>query len=136
MIFQHEIVGLISIECAFYHDDQKLCSTDLSKVGTSGPLQIFHADLIPEMAPFREALSKAFTRKGNASNEDVYPGTMSGLFHCLDTVYCTKECAKGASKSLFPKVYSSLQSFSSFGPAVELKKLAIPVIVDTPERLP
>jgi choline dehydrogenase len=39
------------------------------------------------MAPFRDALTKAWTSKGNELNEDVYSGKMSGLIHCLDTVY-------------------------------------------------
>ena len=74
-------------KCATYHDDAKLYPTELSKVGTGGPLQISHADLIPEIAPFRDALTEGWTSKGHPVNEDIYSGKMFGLTHCLDTVY-------------------------------------------------
>ncbi|KAH8778002.1 hypothetical protein BGZ57DRAFT_1015972 [Hyaloscypha finlandica] len=74
-------------KCATYHDDQKLYPRGLSKVGTGGPLQISHADLIPEIEPFRDALTSAWTSKGHELNEDIYSGTMHGLTRCLDTIY-------------------------------------------------
>ncbi|KFY71259.1 hypothetical protein V499_08551 [Pseudogymnoascus sp. VKM F-103] len=74
-------------KCATYHDDEKLYPSDLSKVGTGGPLQISHAHLLPEMQPFRDALTKGWTSKGHALTEDIYSGTMAGLTHCMDTIY-------------------------------------------------
>jgi choline dehydrogenase len=169
-------------KCATYHDDAKLYPSDLSKVGTGGPLQISHADLIPEMEPFRDALTKSWTSKGHALTEDIYSGTMAGLTHCLDTIYkgsrqgsflylsgkpnvtilasvqskkliidpSTKVCtgvvvinpATGEEIILRAKnevivsqgVFESpkLLMLSGVGPAAELKKHGIPVIVDSP----
>lgn len=39
------------------------------------------------MQPFRDALTKGWTSKGHALNEDIYSGTMAGLTHCMDTIY-------------------------------------------------
>ncbi|RFU35944.1 hypothetical protein B7463_g415, partial [Scytalidium lignicola] len=169
-------------KCATYHDDQKLYSTDLSKVGTGGPLQISHADLLPEMQPFRDALIKSWVSKGHALTEDIFSGTMAGLTHCLDTVYkgirqgsfvfltgksniavlasvqskkliidpTTKTCTgvtvinttTGEELTLNAKyevivsqgVWESpkLLMLSGVGPAAELKKHNIPVILDSP----
>ncbi|KAG0645096.1 Oxygen-dependent choline dehydrogenase [Hyphodiscus hymeniophilus] len=169
-------------KCATYHDDPKLYPSELSKVGTGGPIQISHADLVPEMAPFREALSQAWTSKGHALSDDIYSGTMSGLTHCLDTVYkgtrqgsflyvngkpnitilasvqskkliidpTTKVCtgvvvvnpATGEEITVSAKyevivsqgVFESpkLLMLSGVGPAAELKRHEIPVIVDSP----
>ncbi|RDW72882.1 hypothetical protein BP6252_06789 [Coleophoma cylindrospora] len=169
-------------KCATYHDDSKLYASDMSKVGTGGPINISHADLLPEMAPFREALTSAWISKGKDINEDVFSGTMSGLTHCLDTVYkgvrqgsflyvlgkpnisilsgvhskkliidpATKTCtgvevinpATGEEISLYAKyevivsegVFESpkLLMLSGVGPAAELKRHDIPVILDSP----
>lgn len=169
-------------KCATYHDDAKLYPTELSKVGTGGPLQISHADLIPEMAPFRDALTEGWISKGHPVNEDIYSGKMFGLTHCLDTVYkgtrqgsflylkgkpnvtvlsevqskkliidpVTKVCSgvevinpkTGEEITLTAKyevivsqgVFESpkLLMLSGVGPAAELKKFDIPVIVDSP----
>ncbi|KAH8651475.1 hypothetical protein BGZ61DRAFT_542061 [Ilyonectria robusta] len=74
-------------KCATYHDDKKLYPTDLKKIGTGGPIQIEHADLVPEMKPFRDALTQAWVSKGEALTEDIYEGEMRGLTHCVDTIY-------------------------------------------------
>jgi choline dehydrogenase len=74
-------------KCATYHDDPKLYPSELSKVGTDGPIQISHADLVPEMGPFRDALTKGWTSQGHPLTEDIYSGKMAGLTHCLDTIY-------------------------------------------------
>jgi choline dehydrogenase len=74
-------------KCATYHDDEKLYPTDLNKIGTGGPLQISHAELVPEMKPFREALTEAWVSKGHPLNEDIFSGEMKGLTHCVDTIY-------------------------------------------------
>jgi choline dehydrogenase-like flavoprotein len=39
------------------------------------------------MKPFRDALTKAWVSKGEKINEDIYSGTMSGLTHCMNTIY-------------------------------------------------
>ncbi|GLA63140.1 hypothetical protein AtubIFM55763_005643 [Aspergillus tubingensis] len=70
-----------------YHDDEKLYPAELSKIGTGGPVQIAHADLVPEMQPFRDALTQAWVSKGEKLTEDIYSGEMRGLTHCVDTIY-------------------------------------------------
>jgi choline dehydrogenase len=73
---------------ATYHDDDKLYSSDLEKIGNrGGPLHISHSDLIPEMKPFRDALQSAWVSKGGELTSDVYSGTQKGLFHCINTIY-------------------------------------------------
>ncbi|KAJ5987156.1 alcohol oxidase [Penicillium sp. IBT 35674x] len=74
-------------KCATYHDDEKLYPNDLSKIGTGGPVNIAHADLVPEMQPFRDALTQAWVSKGEVLTEDIYSGEMRGLTHCVDTIY-------------------------------------------------
>ncbi|KAI9929321.1 hypothetical protein ASPWEDRAFT_69425 [Aspergillus wentii DTO 134E9] len=74
-------------KCATYHDDEKLYPNELSKIGTGGPLQISHAELVPEMKPFRDALTQAWVSKGESLTEDIYSGEMKGLTHCVDTIY-------------------------------------------------
>ncbi|UNI24682.1 hypothetical protein JDV02_010412 [Purpureocillium takamizusanense] len=74
-------------KCATYHDDEKVYPAELSKIGTGGPINIAHADLVPEMQPFRDALTKAWVSKGERLTEDIYEGEMRGLTHCVDTIY-------------------------------------------------
>ncbi|KAJ6190500.1 hypothetical protein N7519_000521 [Penicillium mononematosum] len=74
-------------KCATYHDDEKLYPAELSKIGTGGPVQISHADLVPEMKPFRDALTEAWVSKGQPLSEDIYSGEMKGLTHCVDTIH-------------------------------------------------
>ncbi|KAJ5664071.1 alcohol oxidase [Penicillium longicatenatum] len=74
-------------KCATYHDDEKLYPNELSKIGTGGPVNIAHADLVPEMQPFRDALTQAWVSKGEALTEDIFSGEMRGLTHCVDTIY-------------------------------------------------
>ncbi|KAJ5917597.1 oxidoreductase [Penicillium verhagenii] len=74
-------------KCATYHDDEKLYSAELSKIGTGGPVNISHAELVPEMKPFRDALTKAWVSKGEVLTEDIFSGEMRGLTHCVDTIY-------------------------------------------------
>ncbi|KAK1241897.1 hypothetical protein MKX07_007720 [Trichoderma sp. CBMAI-0711] len=45
---------------ATYHDDPKLYLPQLRKIGGGGPIHISHAELIEEMAPFRDNLQKAW----------------------------------------------------------------------------
>ncbi|RAH82395.1 alcohol oxidase [Aspergillus japonicus CBS 114.51] len=74
-------------KCATYHDDEKLYPTELHQIGSGGPLQISHAELVPELQPFRDALSQAWVSKGEPLTEDIYSGEMHGLTHCVDSIY-------------------------------------------------
>ncbi|EWC44845.1 hypothetical protein DRE_00904 [Drechslerella stenobrocha 248] len=72
---------------ATYHDDDNLYPSDISKIGSGGPLHISHAELLPELAPFREALTKAWVSQGGVLTENIYDGDMIGLTHCVDSIY-------------------------------------------------
>jgi choline dehydrogenase len=48
---------------------------------------VSHADLIPELKPFRDALQQAWVSKGQQLTTDVYSGNQSGLFKCISTIY-------------------------------------------------
>lgn len=72
---------------ATYHDDVKLYSSDLQKIGSGGPINISHAELIDEMAPFRDAITKAWTSMGEPLTENIFDGEMNGLTHCVDSIY-------------------------------------------------
>jgi choline dehydrogenase-like flavoprotein len=72
---------------ATYHDDPKLYSPDLNKIGGGGPLPISHSELIDEMKPFRDAVIKAWKSTGQPMTENIYDGEMNGLTHCVDTIY-------------------------------------------------
>ncbi|RAL14698.1 GMC family oxidoreductase [Aspergillus homomorphus CBS 101889] len=74
-------------KCATYHDDEKLYPTDLHKIGSGGPVHISHAELVPELQRFRDALSEAWTSRGEPLTEDIYSGEMHGLTHCVDSIY-------------------------------------------------
>ncbi|KAK0610581.1 hypothetical protein B0T17DRAFT_499971 [Bombardia bombarda] len=76
---------------ATYHDDKKLFSPELKYIGSSnGPIPISHSDLIPEVAGFRDALTKAWVSKGHPLTDDVHSGTMAGLWKCLNSIYAGK----------------------------------------------
>lgn len=49
---------------ATYHDDEKLYPEELKKIGSGGPLPISHAELLPEMAPFRGKIMEAWKSMG------------------------------------------------------------------------
>ncbi|EPS43370.1 hypothetical protein H072_2589 [Dactylellina haptotyla CBS 200.50] len=72
---------------ATYHDDEGLYDSDLAKIGAGGPIKISHAELLPELAPFREALTKAWLSQGGTVTENIYDGEMIGLTHCVDSIY-------------------------------------------------
>ncbi|KAF2005026.1 GMC oxidoreductase [Amniculicola lignicola CBS 123094] len=75
-------------KCATYHDDEGLYDPKfLEQVGRGGPLHVSHAELVPELAPFRDALSKAWVSRGEKLTEDIHSGEMHGLVHCMDTIY-------------------------------------------------
>jgi choline dehydrogenase len=70
-----------------YHDDDKLYRTELNGVSRGGPIPISHAELIPEMEPFRQALQKAWDSKGLPSTDNVHFGEMHGMWKCLSSIY-------------------------------------------------
>ncbi|RFU72980.1 aryl-alcohol oxidase [Trichoderma arundinaceum] len=70
-----------------YHDDEGLYDPELAKIGAGGPVHISHAELVPELAPFRDNLTKAWVSMGEPLTENIYDGEMIGLYHCADTIY-------------------------------------------------
>ncbi|KAK5659230.1 hypothetical protein OQA88_1322 [Cercophora sp. LCS_1] len=60
---------------ASYYDDGKLFPPLLSYIGQDGPIPVSHSDLLPEMAPFRDALTQAWLSKGEALTDDLHNGT-------------------------------------------------------------
>lgn len=73
---------------ATYHDDENLYPKELAKIGNrGGPLHISHADLVPELKPFRDALTKAWVSQGQELTTDVWSGEQKGLFNCVSTIY-------------------------------------------------
>ncbi|KAI0876461.1 hypothetical protein GGS24DRAFT_451499 [Hypoxylon argillaceum] len=72
---------------ATYHDDEGLYAKDLQKLGAGGPLPISHAELLDELAPFRERLTQAWLSRGHKLTENIYDGEMIGLTHCVDSIY-------------------------------------------------
>lgn len=72
---------------ATYHDDPKLYTPELKSIGAGGPIPICHAELLPELAPFREKLTEAWKSTGQPISENIYDGEMNGLTHCVDTIY-------------------------------------------------
>lgn len=75
---------------ATYHDDAKLHSPELKYIGESGPIPVSHSDLIPEMAPFRDALTEAWISKGEPLTDDVHNGTMRGLWKAVNSIHAGK----------------------------------------------
>ncbi|CAR31114.1 ZYRO0E10340p [Zygosaccharomyces rouxii] len=72
---------------ATYHDDLKLYPEELKKIGGGGPLPISHAELVDELAPFREKIIEAWKSRDLPMSENIYDGEMIGLTHCVDSIY-------------------------------------------------
>ncbi|KAF7888283.1 uncharacterized protein EAF02_002824 [Botrytis sinoallii] len=72
---------------ANYHDDSRLYNPDLAKHGRNGPLDVAISDMVPELEPFRKALSSAWVSKGGILNDEIYDGEMHGLARCMNTIY-------------------------------------------------
>lgn len=71
-----------------YHDDKGLFPDDLHSIGNrGGPVHVSHANLVPELANWREALEKAWVSKGGELSVDVYHGKQNGLFKCVNSIY-------------------------------------------------
>ncbi|KAJ5769566.1 oxidoreductase [Penicillium odoratum] len=69
-----------------YHDDAKIY-THVRNIGLGGPLHVEHAELVPELRPFRDALLKAWRSKGLQVNDRIYDGTQNGITRCVNTIY-------------------------------------------------
>ncbi|KAJ6172792.1 hypothetical protein N7470_001859 [Penicillium chermesinum] len=70
-----------------YYDDAGLYSPKLKNIGGGGPIPIAHANLMPEMAGFRELLTKAWKSTGEPLSENIFDGEMRGLVHSVNTIY-------------------------------------------------
>ncbi|KAL3454196.1 hypothetical protein BJX65DRAFT_301982 [Aspergillus insuetus] len=166
---------------ATYYDDEKAYSPELKKIGQNGPLPISHSELIAEMQPFRDLLTRAWKSTGQPINENIFDGHMVGLTHSVNSIYkgrrsgsflfldnkpnitilpqviskkliideadnickgVTVITGSGQELNLFANrevivsqgVFESpkLLMLSGIGPAAELEKHGIPVIVDSP----
>ncbi|KAB8304454.1 hypothetical protein EYC80_003848 [Monilinia laxa] len=65
----------------------QLYSPDFAKHGRHGPLNVAISDMVPELEPFRRALSSAWVSKGGILNDKIYDGEMHGLVRCMNTIY-------------------------------------------------
>jgi choline dehydrogenase len=74
-------------QCAHYHDESKLYSPKLAKVGKKGPLDIAINDMVPELETFRTSLTEAWVSKGEQLTDNVYEGQQNGLVKCMSTIY-------------------------------------------------
>lgn len=166
---------------ATYHDDEGLYPKELQKIGVDGPIPIAHASLMPEMKPFRELLTKAWTSTGEPMSENIFDGTMRGLVHSVNSIYQGRRSgsflavAGKSNITILPEVHSKkliidqadrtakgvtviasngeelnffasrevivsqgvfespkLLMLSGIGPAQELAKHNIPLLVDSP----
>lgn len=72
---------------ANYHDDSQLYNPRLAKVGRKGPLDVAISDMVPELEPFRQALTDAWLSKGESLAENIYEGQQKGLVKCMNTIY-------------------------------------------------
>ena len=169
-------------KCATYHDDENEYSPELKKIGVDGPIPISHSELIPEMKPFRDLLTKAWKSTGQPITNNIFDGEMIGLTYGVNSIYkgrrsgsflcvagkpnitilsethskaliiddADKTCkgvtviipGTGEEMSFFATrevivsqgVFESpkLLMLSGIGPAAELQKHGIPVLVDSP----
>ncbi|OOF91487.1 GMC oxidoreductase [Aspergillus carbonarius ITEM 5010] len=54
-----------------YPDDPGLYPSDLAKIGSGGPIHIPHAELLDEMAPFREAVTQAWLSHSRGLTQNI-----------------------------------------------------------------
>ncbi|KAL2134664.1 hypothetical protein VTI74DRAFT_11242 [Chaetomium olivicolor] len=72
---------------ATYHDDLGLYKPELKYIGQGGPIPVSHSDLVPEIEGFRVALTNAWSSKGHPLTDDVFGGTMRGLWKSVNSIY-------------------------------------------------
>ncbi|KAH6638080.1 hypothetical protein C7974DRAFT_411526 [Boeremia exigua] len=70
-----------------YYDDENAYSPEMKKIGGGGPIPISHSELIPEMQPFRDLLTKAWKSTGQPITENIFDGEMLGLTQSVNTIY-------------------------------------------------
>ncbi|KAH8201790.1 hypothetical protein TruAng_004054 [Truncatella angustata] len=70
-----------------YYDDQGVYPKEIHKIGTGGPISIAHSELLPEMQPFRDLITKAWKSTGEPITENIFDGEMRGLTHSVNTIY-------------------------------------------------
>jgi choline dehydrogenase-like flavoprotein len=71
----------------FFDENNQFSKETSRSLGDSGPLKIAPAELVAELAPFREALKSAWISTGNKIQEDIYSGTVGGLVTTTNTIY-------------------------------------------------
>ncbi|TQS31544.1 hypothetical protein Golomagni_08170, partial [Golovinomyces magnicellulatus] len=71
---------------ATFHDDEGKFP-HLKKIGVDGHIPIAPAELIPEMAPFRENLTKAWQSQNLPLTDNIFDGVMDGLTQSVNTIY-------------------------------------------------
>ncbi|CAG8121799.1 unnamed protein product [Penicillium salamii] len=72
---------------ATYHDDSGMHPPELKNIGSGGPIKISHSELIPEMSPFRDLLTRGWKSTGKPVTENIFDGEMLGLTHSVNTIY-------------------------------------------------
>ncbi|KAB5577465.1 hypothetical protein GE09DRAFT_988402 [Coniochaeta sp. 2T2.1] len=71
---------------ATYHDRLGLYRPELKYIGQDGPIAVSHSDLVPEVENFREALTEAWTSKGQPLTDEVHNGEMHGLWKAINSI--------------------------------------------------
>lgn len=79
--------SLLTCQPATYHDDNAELDASLAKMNRNGPLNISVSDMVPELQPFRDALTQAWVSKGGVLRDNVYEGTQEGLVKNLNSIY-------------------------------------------------
>lgn len=97
---------------ATYHDDERAYSPELKKIGQNGPIPISHSELIPEMQPFRDLLTKAWKSTGQPINENIFDGQMVGLTHSVNSIYKGRRSGSFLCVSDKPNITILAQTYS------------------------
>ncbi|KAF2026575.1 alcohol oxidase [Setomelanomma holmii] len=113
-----------------YHDDGGLYDVAFAEVGRNGPLDVSHAALVPELKPFRDALTKAWVSKGEKVSEDIYSGAMHGLTHSMETIYQGIRSTSGSFLKGKPNVTILASTYSKRINFDGTKATSVSVLVD------